>query len=234
MKAIVLLASALFGLSLAAAADVSVASPEGRVQFVLSTNAQGQLQYTVKFQSKSMIDASNLGIVVDGADLADGVQIGAAETYKVDETYPWRGAHSTAINKCNEVKIALTHPKTKTAYTLEVRAYDYGIAFRNLVPGQGDRTPDEATEFRVPAGAIIAPQNYVSGYEGLYPWRTTASRRAWRRLPRHAAARHQRTGGPESRAPDPLRKRHALSRSAVRRRVCRHADEVTSIRAHRP
>ena len=175
MKAIVLLASALCGLSLSAAADVSVASPEGRVRFVLSTNAQGHLQYTVKFQSKSMIDASNLGIVVDGADLADGAQIGASETYKVDETYPWRGAHSTAVDKCNGVKIALTHSKTKTAYTLEIRAYDDGVAFRHLVPGQGDRTPDEATEFRVPAGAIIAPQNYVSGYEGLYPWRTTGN-----------------------------------------------------------
>src|SRR5664279_1102507 len=161
MKAIALLASALFGLSLPAAGDVTVASPGGRVQFVLSTNAQGHLQYTVKFQSKSMIDPSNLGIVVDGADLADGAQIGAAETYKVDETYPWYGAHSTAVNKCNGVKIALTHPKTKTAYTLEVRAYDDGIAFRHFVPGQGDRTPDEATEFRVPAGAIVAPQNYV-------------------------------------------------------------------------
>jgi alpha-glucosidase len=175
MKAIALFASALFCLSLPAAADVTVASPGGRVQFVLSTNTQGHLQYTVKFQSKSMIDASNLGIVVDGADLADGAQIGAAETYKVDETYPWRGAHSTAVNRCNGVKIALTHPKSKTAYTLEVRAYDDGIAFRHLVPGQGDRTPDEATEFRVPAGAIIAPQNYVSGYEGLYPWRTTGN-----------------------------------------------------------
>jgi alpha-glucosidase len=175
MKAIALLASALFGLSLPAAGDVTVASPGGRVQFVLSTNAQGHLQYTVKFQSKSMIDPSNLGIVVDGADLADGAQIGAAETYKVDETYPWYGAHSTAVDKCNGVKIALTHPGTKTAYTLEVRAYDDGVAFRHLAPGAGARTPDEATEFRVPAGAIIAPQNYVSGYEGLYPWRTTGN-----------------------------------------------------------
>src|SRR5664279_4690511 len=125
-------ASALFGLSLPAAGDVTVASPGGRVQFVLSTNAQGHLQYTVKFQSKSMIDPSNLGIVVDGADLADGAQIGVSETYKVDETYPWRGAHSTAVNKCNGVKIALTHSKTKTAYTLEIRAYDDGVAFRHL------------------------------------------------------------------------------------------------------
>jgi len=44
-----------------------------------------------------------------------------------------------------------------------------------MAPGQGVRTPDEATVFRVPAGSVIAPQNYVSGYEGLYPWRTTTN-----------------------------------------------------------
>ena len=43
------------------------------------------------------------------------------------------------------------------------------------MPGKGARTPDEATVFRVPAGSVIAPQNYVSGYEGLYPWRTTTN-----------------------------------------------------------
>ena len=115
------------------------------------------------------------GIVVDRADLADGAQIGAADSYKINETYPWYGPHSTATNNCNGAKVALTYPKTNTSYTLEIRAYNDGVAFRHLVPGQGARTPDEATVFRVPAGTVISPQNYVSGYEGLYPWRTTGN-----------------------------------------------------------
>jgi alpha-glucosidase len=113
--------------------------------------------------------------VVNKADLGDGAQIGAATAYKVDETYPWYGVHSTATDKCNGVRIAMLHPGSKTAYTLEVRPYDDGVAFRHVVPGTGARTPDEATVFRVPAGSVIAPQNYVSGYEGLYPWRTTGN-----------------------------------------------------------
>jgi len=159
---------------LAAAADVTVASPDGHVQFVLSAGAQGHLEYTVAFNSKSIVDRSPLGIVVDGVDLAGGAQIGKTDTYATNDIYPWYGAHSTAVDHCNGVKVAVTS-KTGTPYTLEIRAYNDGIAFRHLVPGAGVRTPDEATVFRVPAGSVIAPQNYVSGYEGLYPWRTTTN-----------------------------------------------------------
>ncbi len=173
MKALILYPLVLVCLSVPAAADVTVSSPDGHVRFVLSSNAQGHLEYTVTFNSKNIIDPSPLGIVVDRLDLAAGAQIGAAETYKINETYPWYGAHSTAVNNCNGVKVALKHPGTGTSYTLEIRAYDNGVAFRHLVPGEGARTPDEATVFHVPAGSVIAPQNYVSGYEGLYPWRTT-------------------------------------------------------------
>ena len=173
MKTRILLA--FFCLSVAATADVTVVSPDGRMRFLLSSGAQGHLEYTVTFNSKTIIERSPLGIVVDRVDLADGAQTGAADTYKVNETYPWYGAHSTAVNNCNGAKVAVTHPKSGTVYTLEIRAYNDGVAFRHLVPGAGARTPDEATVFRVPAGSVIAPQNYVSGYEGLYPWRTTTN-----------------------------------------------------------
>ncbi|MGA2118472.1 MAG: glycoside hydrolase family 97 catalytic domain-containing protein [Bryobacteraceae bacterium] len=175
MKIGILCLLALFCLSLPAVADVTVASPDGRVRFVLSQSAQAHLEYTVTFNTKNIVDPSPLGIVVDGVDLAGGARIGNVQSYKTDETYPWYGPHSTAIDKSNGAKVALTHPKTGTSYTLEIRAYDDGIAFRHLVPGEGARTPDEATVFRVPAGSLIAPQNYVSGYEGVYPWRTTTN-----------------------------------------------------------
>lgn len=169
-----LLPIALMCLSFPAAADVTVTSPDGHVQFLLSTGAQGHLEYTVTFNSKNIIDPSPLGIVVNKVDLADRARIGAAPSYKVNETYPWYGPHSTATDNCNGAKVAVAS-EPGTSYTIEIRAYNDGVAFRYFVPGQGVRTPDEATVFRVPAGSVIAPQNYVSGYEGLYPWRTTTN-----------------------------------------------------------
>src|ERR1019366_4538371 len=115
MKARILYPLALFCLTLPAA-DVTVASPDGRVQFVLSVGAQGHLEYVVTFNSKNIVDGSPLGIVVDKVDLASGAQIEKADSYKIAETYPWYGPHSTAVNNCNGAKVAVLHAKTGTSY----------------------------------------------------------------------------------------------------------------------
>lgn len=167
MRVSVLCFLTVFCAALPLAADVTVASPDGRVQFRLSSSPQGHLQYAVAFNSKTIIETSPLGIVVDGVDLAADAQLGAAETYARNESYPWYGPHATAVDHSNGARVAVTYPKSRTSYTIEIRAWNDGIAFRHLVPGTGAHTPDEATVFRVPAGSIIAPQNYVSGYEGV-------------------------------------------------------------------
>ena len=97
-------------LSFPAAADVTVTSPDGHVQFLLSTGAQRHLEYTVTFNSKNIIDRSPLGIVVDKVDLADRARIGTAPTYAVNETYPWYGPHSTATDNCNQSENAHNRP----------------------------------------------------------------------------------------------------------------------------
>src|ERR1035438_8164371 len=107
MKPRILFPLALVCLTLPAAADVTVASPDGRVQFLLSAGAQGHLEYTVTFNSKNVIDRSPLGIVVDRVDLAEGAQIGKEARYSIDETYPWYGAHSTAVNHSNGAKVGV-------------------------------------------------------------------------------------------------------------------------------
>jgi alpha-glucosidase len=160
---------AIFWLALPlAAADLTVASPDGRVQFQLSWQGKPRLEYSVTLGGKPAIDASPLGIVVDRVNLAEGVAAGQPETYKVDETYPWYGPHATAINRGNGVKLPLTHANSKTAYTLEIRAYNDGVAFRHVVPGQGRRVPDEASGFRLPAGTTVWYHDTNDHYEGAH------------------------------------------------------------------
>jgi len=54
---------------------------------------------------------------------------------------------------------------------VEVRAYNDGIAFRHVAPGEGTRVPDEATAFRRRGQrAVVA---HLGKYEALYrgrPW----------------------------------------------------------------
>jgi alpha-glucosidase len=158
-----------------AAAELNVASPDGRVQFQLSSPAPGRLQYTVTFAGKPAIEASPVGIVVDGVNLADGVAAGQPERYEVNESYAWYGPHSTAVNRANGVKLALTHTKSHTAYTLEVRVANDGVAFRQIVPGESKRVPDEAAGFRLPAGTTVWYHDLNDHYEGAHVRKNIAS-----------------------------------------------------------
>ncbi len=155
----------------AAASDAMVlTSPDGQVQFRLMLQHHARLGYAVTFKTKSVIDTSPLGIVVDGVNLAEGVRVAKADRYRVKETYPWRGVHSTAVNRCNGARFHIRHVKTGAAYTLEARAYNDGIALRYIVPGPDGklRAPDEATVFRIPAGSTVWYHDFEGHYEGVH------------------------------------------------------------------
>ncbi len=161
------IALAVLALPLRAAGDVTVASPDGRVQLRLS-QAAGGLRYTVTFGPKTVIEPSPIGILVDQVNLSRGAVLGQSDTYTVNQTYPWNGPHSTATDHCNGVKIAVTHTASHTPYTLEIRAYNDGVAFRHVVPGTGTRVPDEATGFKLPEGSTLWYHDLEDHYEGVH------------------------------------------------------------------
>lgn len=147
---------------------LSVKSPGGRVEFRLLTLEGGRLGYGAALKGKAVIDPSPLGIVVDGVNLAANASVGKARRYKTNGTYAWRGVHSVAVDRSNGVRIPVKHGSTP--YTLEVRAYDDGIAFRFIVPGTPgqSRVPDEATSFRLPAGSTVWYHDFEGHYEAVH------------------------------------------------------------------
>ncbi|HET8546640.1 MAG TPA: glycoside hydrolase family 97 catalytic domain-containing protein [Bryobacteraceae bacterium] len=159
----------LGGVHLLAADATTISSPSGRVQISVSV-AGGHLSYSVSFQRQPVIETSRMGIVVDGVDLGDGAVPRRTERYRHDETYRWYGVHSTARDHANGAKIHVRHEKSGVAYTVDVRAYDDGVAFRSLVPGGGGkrRVPDEATSFRLPAGSTVWYHDFEGHYEGAH------------------------------------------------------------------
>jgi alpha-glucosidase len=151
-----------------AADEVSVLSPDKSVQFKLFLR-DGRPHYAVSFKNRPVIETSPLRFAVDGVDLTEAAELGEAKTYQVNETYPWRGVHSRATDRCNGATIPLTHAKSKSRYTFEVRAYDDGIAFRFLALGDKDvRVPDEATRFVLPAGSTVWYHDLNGHYEGVH------------------------------------------------------------------
>jgi alpha-glucosidase len=154
--------------STACATDPGITSPNGAVQFKLQTT-NGPLQYSIFFHNKPVIELSPMHLTVDGVEFTDGFEVGALEPYYLNETYDWRGAHSRATNSCNGARITLKHPKTKTAYTLEIRSFNEAGAFRFIIPETNHaRVPDEATTFKLPEKSTLWYHDLEGHYEGVH------------------------------------------------------------------
>lgn len=154
--------------------EIQVRSPNGTVQFQVFTR-ENRLKFAVTFRDQSVIERASLHFTVDDVDLAENVEVVGTNTYRVKETYPWRGAHSRAVNNCCGLTIALKHVLSNTSYHLEIRAFDDGAGFRFVVPGNGKpRVPDEDTAFVLPAGSTVWYHGLGGHYEGVHVKKSVA------------------------------------------------------------
>lgn len=144
----------------------TIASPNGRVIFHISTT-QNHLTHRVTLRDANVIDPSPLGIAIDGRDLGSEAPIKDVNRYRVDERYPWRGLHAEAVNRANGARLTVA-PRGGTSYTIDVRAFDEGVAFRFVVPGAGRRVPDAGSGFRLPPGSVVWSHGLRDHYEAVY------------------------------------------------------------------
>jgi alpha-glucosidase len=121
----------------------------------------------VKSKGKTVIEQSSLGMQTVSNEIGRNVVFREAETYKIDETYPWRGGHSVATNRCNGAKIGIAEKNVK--WTFEVRVFNDGVAFRYLFDVQANDTiTADNTTFMIPSGSMTWSQNNIKYYEGTY------------------------------------------------------------------
>jgi alpha-glucosidase len=151
-----------------AANESRTVSPDGSVHLQIVVQ-DGRLKYAVTFKGRPVIESSPLAISLDGTDITEGLELGDGKPVQVNEKFPWRGVHSQAVNQYNGVTVPVRHPKSNTQYTLEVRAFNTGVAFRHVIPGtQSARVPDEATSFTLPAGSTVWYHDLEGHYEAPY------------------------------------------------------------------
>ncbi|HTF23059.1 MAG TPA: glycoside hydrolase family 97 catalytic domain-containing protein [Candidatus Limnocylindria bacterium] len=136
--------------------EVQVTSPDGKIKFTILPNAE-RLTFSVTIGNTVVIEPSPIVMKLDGYDLSSGVVFNNLERYSIDESYPWNGASSTAVNRCNGVKLSLTHDLSFTSYTLEIRVFNDGVAYRHAISGEENtlRTPDEYSAFIIPDGSTL-------------------------------------------------------------------------------
>jgi alpha-glucosidase len=149
------------------AQTVAVQSPNKKVEIAVE-EVDGRLAYRIAFAGRPVIEASPLGILMDGVDLGRDARVGRVDRYSTNERYPWRGVHSEAVDRSRGARLHLTHAKAAEGVVVELRAFDDAAAFRFVVPGRGPRAPDAASVFRLPTGSTVWYHGARDHYEGIH------------------------------------------------------------------
>jgi alpha-glucosidase len=166
---IIAISAVNMSLVLFAGCEDTLTSPDGKVKVRVFVNGNDALTYNITRNRTKILEDSPIGITVDGIDLGSFVVLDEPKVHTANETYPWRGVHSVAVNHYNGATIWVTHIPTDTIYALEVRAFNDGAAFRYIVPGRGKRIVNsEKTAWNLPAGCEIWFQSNTEFYEDVY------------------------------------------------------------------
>ncbi len=176
------------------APSVKVSSPNGQITLMLfdaapaaqaegqassATPAEGDLHYAVEFHGKQLIAESRLRLELQGQPpLGPGMHKTNVQTESEDETYTIPvGKTRTVRNHYNGVRADFEDAAGRKL-TIEVRAFDDGVAFRYIVPEQPGlrqvRITHEMTEFAYVKDAVTYPlilDGFQSSYEDEYQLR---------------------------------------------------------------
>jgi len=145
-------------------------SPNGKVAAgVYLSGEEGRLTIGGMNDGKIFLNPSPLGVTVDGLDLGKSAKIITVSGYKTDRTYPWMGNTTSLRDHCNGWKIGIRTEGFPGTWTLDIRAYDDGLAWRYVIPGNGKRkVTGEATSFVLPVGSTYWSHHNTANYEANF------------------------------------------------------------------
>ncbi|MES2439965.1 MAG: glycoside hydrolase family 97 catalytic domain-containing protein [Verrucomicrobiota bacterium] len=152
----------------APAKPTTFTSPNGKIAASVGVSG-GRLVLGVRRDNKPVLETSPLGVTVDGVDLGESVELGTSETYTTDSTYPNPLGPGSLRDQSKGVKLTVRPKGATSPWILDVRAYDDGVAWRYLVPGQGSRkVGGESTSFVLPDGVTYWSNHNTNNYEANY------------------------------------------------------------------
>lgn len=131
----------LLAMGAARAADdtsLTVRSPDGRITATLTYHEDaGNLTYRVRSNGREIVAPSAIGLDTDRGDFRSGATLAGSSRRTIDERYTLpQGKVSTYRNHANELVVRLR--KGPQELQVRFRAYDDGVAFGYVVPGEGE------------------------------------------------------------------------------------------------
>jgi alpha-glucosidase len=149
-----------------AADTIFVSSPDRSNKFALYLENDA-LHFKVSRNGIQVVKPSALVVTMDGKTVTENVRVGKTTTSKSNITYPVLGAHATARNQYNESFLMI---EGNMNYQLIIRAFNDGVAFRFIFPGDqsSTRIPDESTVFNLPGDSKIWYHDMENHYESVH------------------------------------------------------------------
>lgn len=153
---------------------VEVASPDGKLNVTVMSDMGGNLSYTLLYNSKPMMEQSNLGIETSIGDFSRGIKLVGHEVNVINEEYMLlKGKTSKVSYKANEL---VCHCMNAEGLKMDItfRVADNDVAFRYTLPRQGGKTSvtvkAESTAFRFPekTTTFLTPQS-----DAMIGWKRT-------------------------------------------------------------
>ena len=149
---------------LGAYAQTAVSGPDGRLKVSVSADAK----YSVEYDGVQVLEPSALGFKANTADFSV-LKFASEEFSQIDQTYKVPTIKASSVNyKANVGVYTFENPDGKKV-DVEFRVSDNDIAFRYLVPRQGNRQGapggirifEEMSAFKLPAGSVsfLTPQS---------------------------------------------------------------------------
>jgi alpha-glucosidase len=168
----------LFSVNAFAKKIITVASPDAKIKFWLSTDNNG-LYYKVAYKGVLMVDNSRLNLTFkEGGIFNNSLVISSANPEKLTEDYELiTGKTSKVHSECNRIIVPVTEQTgSKRSLDIEVRVFNDGLAFRYVIPRQDHwainvNVTDEADSFNLTQNPVVTAllrENYTTSHEGLY------------------------------------------------------------------
>lgn len=156
----------------AADSSVTATSPDGRNKISMSL-VGGVLTWSVKRGGTTVLDTSVLGLKLsDGTELGTGnVSVTNYQHWTKDSTWtPVFGRNATIRDYYQEMRWNLQDSTSGVNFSVQLRAYDTGVALRYVLLGTGSATiSDELTTWVFPDSTTIYSARDEAAYSALAP-----------------------------------------------------------------
>ncbi len=155
--------------------ELTTSSPSGKITARFYEDDGGSIYYSVESGRDGIVEISKLGLAVSGCDFSYGIEEIAAfdRADEINESY--ETALTVSLDKslndhCMEREIFIK--KSGGSYTLKIRLYDDGFAFRysDVRAGDGKNVyvTSEQSEVNFPKGTVTFAGGYSATYEFDY------------------------------------------------------------------